>query len=135
MKNMRKLIAILIVLMTASLLVLGAAARDNATVEAPYFNVKPNIDGVISTAEWGQPTGSAIVYCGRKDYKYDENDNVLVSDYCFMDPSIVMYTNDISFDFWLRWDEQYFYIGVVSKDKYGLAATPASEASEDPEWK
>ena len=134
MKTMRKLVAVLIVLMTASLLVLGAAARDNTTVEAPYFNVKPTIDGVVSTAEWGQPTGSAIVYCGRKDYKYDEDDNVMCSAQCFMDPSIVMYVNDISFDFWLRWDEQYFYIAVVSKDKYGIAAELPKE-DEDPEWK
>ena len=79
------------------------------------------MDGNFSIEEWGQPTGSAIVFCGRNDYKYDDDDNVLVSDFCFMDPAKAMYVNDISFDFWLRWDEQYFYIGMVSKDKYGYA--------------
>ena len=121
---MKRTVTVLFALMLIALLAVGVCARDNTTVEAAYFNAKPNIDGNISIEEWGQPTGSAIVYCGRKDYKYDDNDNVLVSDFCFMDPGIVMYVNDISFDFWLRWDEQYFYIAMVSKDKYGYSKRP-----------
>ena len=129
---MKKITAAVFALLALSFLCFGLAARDNCTVEAPYFNVKPNIDGVITAAEWGQPTAYAIVYTGRSDYKYDDDDNVLTSDYCFCDPRRAMYVNDCSFDLWLRWDEQYFYIGVVSKDKYGLAAN--WNPAEEPEW-
>ena len=119
--EMKRTISVLFALMLIAILAVGICARDNTTVEAAYFNTKPTMDGNFSIEEWGQPTGSAIVSIGRNDYKYDDDDNVLVSDFCFMDPSLAMYPNDISFDFWLRWDEQYFYIGMVSKDKYGYA--------------
>ena len=133
--TMKRTLSVLFALMMIAVLALGICARDNTSVEAAYFNVKPNIDGNFSTDEWGQPTGSAIVYCGRNDYKYDDNDNVLVSDFCFFDPGKSMYTCDISFDFWLRWDEQYFYIGVVSKDQYGYAKAVQDYESKEAEWK
>ena len=129
---MKKFSAIIFALVVLTVLSLGLCARENTTVEAPYFNVKPLIDGVVSTAEWGQPTGSAIIYTGRSDYKYDDEDNVLVSDTCFGFVHRAMYVNDCSFDFWLRWDEQFFYIAVVSKDEYGLAANYNPDS--DPQW-
>ena len=122
------------VLTLCALSVIGVSARENTTVYAPYFNVAPTIDGVISTAEWGQPTGYATVYTGRNDYKYDDDDNVKVSDFCFYDGR-AMYINDISFDFWLRWDEKYFYIGMVSKDKYGYARHYEEQFFGDDEMK
>ena len=127
---MKRTLSVLFALMMIALLAVGLSARDNCTVEVPYFNVKPTIDGNFSIDEWGQPTASAIVYCGRNDYKYDDNDNVLVSDYCFYDGR-AMYTADISFDLWLRWDEQYFYIGMVSKDQYGYAKAPSNYGDDD----
>ena len=129
----KKYASMLIAVLAAAALVIPSAARENASVEAAYFNVRPEIDGVISYEEWGQPTGSALVYTGKNDYRYDDNDYFLASDYCFF-RSKAMYVNDISFDFWLRWDEQYFYIGVVSKDRYGLAAHYNPETGEDNKW-
>lgn len=121
MKNLKKLLPVFAAVLLIAALAISASAKDNTTVKAPKFTTAPVIDGVISTAEWGEPTAYAKVFVGRNDYKYDDEDNVMTSDFCFMDPSRVMYPNDITFDIWLRWDEQFFYIGVVSKDKYGLS--------------
>lgn len=130
---MKKIIAILMIVLTVAALGMTVGARDNTTVNAPYFNVKPTIDGVITEAEWGAPTGYAKVFMGRRDYQRDDNENVKVSDFCFMDESRCDYTNDLSFDFWIRWDETYVYIGVVSKDKYGYCN--GVTANEDPAYK
>lgn len=118
---MKKFWFVLLAVLMVATLGMAVGARENASVTAPYFSSAPTIDGVISTAEWGEPTAYAKVTLKRDWYAFDENDNVLVSEYCFMDPSRVLYANDLSFDLWLRWDNQYFYIGVVSKDQYGLA--------------
>ena len=122
MKKIRAIsvaLAVLTVLFAA--LALSVGAKENQTVEAKYFNKAPVIDGVVSVEEWGQPSASAIVYTGRNDYKYDDDDNVLCSPACFADVTRAMYVNDMSFDMWYRWDNQFFYIAVVSKDMYGYS--------------
>ena len=138
MKRIRMIpavLAVLTVLFTALALSVGVNAKDNLTVEAQYFNKAPVIDGAVSVEEWGQPTSSAIVYTGRKDYKYDDDDNVACSPACYADVTTALYVNDMSFDLWLRWDEQYFYIAVVSKDKYGYSNEYYEwDAADNPSW-
>lgn len=123
---MKKVITVFLAVVMLALLSLMVGARDNTTVEAPHFASAPAIDGVITEAEWGKPTAYAIISLGRRDYARDDEDNVIVSDFCYMDEARTPYTNDISFNLWLRWDEKNFYIGVVSKDKYGLSVNPES---------
>ena len=89
----------------------AASAKNIDYVEAQYFTSAPTIDGYISEAEWGEYTVMVeATDCETKDgsspWKFflywrtgDKND--YSSWYYYL---------------WLRWDENYFYIGLKNYD-------------------
>ncbi len=89
----------------------AASAKNIDYVQAQYFTSAPTIDGYISEAEWGEYTVMVeATDCETKDgsspWKFflywrtgDKND--YSSWYYYL---------------WLRWDENYFYIGLKNYD-------------------
>ena len=103
---MKKLLALSLVLLTALTLVVPMSAKDNETVEALYFDAPPVFDGVITEEEWGKPTvevkaGQATTYQ--------------------MGADVV----ELTMKLWLRWDEEYMYVGVTSPDTDGQSLQDA----------
>lgn len=99
---MRKIFAFTLVTILCVTMSLAISAKDIDKVEAPYFNIKPTIDGVVTAEEWGDvtvrvtPTQAASYYCDAGAGEID-----------------------ISFDLWVRWDETYLYIAAVTNDPDG----------------
>ncbi|MHB1151330.1 MAG: DOMON domain-containing protein [Eubacteriales bacterium] len=108
---MKKLIALALVTIMIFTLSLAVSAKDIDKVEAPYFNIKPVIDGVVTAEEWGDvtvritPTQAASYYCDAGAGEID-----------------------ISFDLWVRWDETNLYIAVVTNEPDGHSL-PAGEGN------
>ena len=115
------------VMMCASMLALFVSAGVNGTantsVEIGVLNKAPVMDGVITTEEWGEPVAHVLVGMARKNYAYDDNNNVAVSDYCYLCLGRLKYVNPLNFDLFLRWDADNLYIGVVAQDPYGYSVT------------
>lgn len=101
----------LMALMIIAMMSFAVSAKNNDKIEAPYFNIPPVIDGVVTLEEWGNvsvhvtPEQSASYYC-------DAGGGAL----------------DISFNMWLRWDETYLYIAVVTNEPDGHSL-PQGEGS------
>ncbi len=109
---MKKLLALaLVALMAAATVVPMSAGTAVEPVDALYFDEAPEIDGVITAEEWGEPTVSA----GEGGDAFYQTDKTKA---------------DISMDIYLRWDEEKFYIGVVSPDKDGQSI----QAGEGSTW-
>ncbi len=108
---MKKLITLALVTIMIVSMSYTVSAKDIDKVEAPYFNILPVIDGVVTSEEWGDvtvritPTQAASYYCDAGAGEID-----------------------ISFDLWLRWDEKYLYIAVVTNDPDGHSL-PAGEGN------
>ncbi|MBR6918462.1 MAG: hypothetical protein IKN38_09790 [Clostridia bacterium] len=95
-------------------------------VEAPYFDVKPNIDGIVSEAEWGNVSvivdqskvGNAIVLAETDSPEYNEYNT-----FFYRNPGAKVGYNatalNMSYRMWVRWDENYFYIAVKVSDPDG----------------
>ena len=103
---MKKILALSLVLLTALTLVVPMSAKDNETVEALYFDTPPVFDGVITEEEWGKPTvevkaGQATTYQ--------------------MGADVV----ELTMKLWIRWDEEYMYVGVTSPDTDGQSLQEA----------
>ena len=140
-KNLRKVLALILAVLTCSAMLgvfvsAGVNGTQNVTVDALYMPNAIVFDGNISKEEWGDPTYSVVVQCARKNFEFDDNNNISVSDFCYMDPSALKYINPLSFDIYLRWDADNFYIGVVALDPYGLSVYPEHpmyyEVEDDP---
>ncbi len=124
---MKRLSALFLSLLIIFPLIAGAIpvnahnADNIEDVEAKYFDVKPVIDGYISEAEWGEATvwvrqkpddpsqtpttaGDQVPYPNRFFYGTDSYDAE---------------ANEMEYFLWLRWDENYFYIGAKVYDPDG----------------
>ena len=114
MKRFAAALCAFVLLLVSSAFVLpvsAASAKNIDYVEAQYFTSAPTIDGYISEAEWGEYTVMVeATDCETKDgsspWKFflywrtgDKND--YSSWYYYL---------------WLRWDENYFYIGLKNYD-------------------
>ncbi len=115
---MKKIVSLLIVALmltaTLSMTFTSSAKADYIDyVEALYFETAPNIDGYITTAEWGEAT-----------FSVDSDDAVTKDD---TDPYMNRYFSwrtgydmvHMSYQVWLRWDENFYYVGVKVKDEDG----------------
>ncbi len=97
-------------------------------VEALYFENEPTIDGSITEAEWGAVTRHMDSSVASN---YNESKSLYAS-YFYWEgaASGTEYQGTgLEYDLWLRWDENYFYVGVKVRDydghslKHGLNNT------------
>ncbi|MBE6688383.1 MAG: hypothetical protein E7588_03775 [Ruminococcaceae bacterium] len=109
----RFLAVVLAVMMLSTLVVFVNAERDYEVVELLQFTTAPKIDGVITEAEWGKPT--VRVQPDQKTTDYVDQDGVEEAE------------ENIWFDLWLRWDANYYYIGMYLPDTTHYL--PASETN------
>ncbi len=127
---MKKLISMLIV---AVMIVATFAAAIPAgavfglpvqEVEALYFDAKPEIDGIVTDAEWGEPTAIADQADVGNSIVVVETDTPEANDYntfFYRNPagSYDVTLLNMSYTIWLRWDESYYYVAVKVKDPDG----------------
>lgn len=121
---MKKLISLLIVtvmVFAAFEAVIPAAAVVGSvdTVEVPYFDVKPTIDGIVSEAEWGESS----VYVDRDDAATID-DTAPVNNRFFMRNTAAVpgFDQDLytmQYELWMRWDENFYYVAAKVKDPDG----------------
>ncbi|MBR6917359.1 MAG: hypothetical protein IKN38_04170 [Clostridia bacterium] len=95
-------------------------------VDAPYFDVKPKIDGIVSEEEWGYASvfasqayvGSSIVLTEEDDPDYNDYNT-----FFYRNPGAKSGYDaekyNMSYTLWLRWDEDYFYIAAKVADPDG----------------
>ena len=90
-----------------------AIADDIDYVDALYFENAPTVDGYISDAEWGEYSVFVeALDCATID------DNSPYSRFFYNRVSATNMDDYVNFSYyvWLRWSEQYFYIGVKVND-------------------
>lgn len=94
----------------------NAAAANIDYVEAYYFTSAPTIDGYITEAEWGKAT----VHVDSDDAA-TVDDSKPFKNFFYWQPNVNPDDQDarLSYDLWLRWDENYFYIGAKVLDVDG----------------
>lgn len=104
----------MMIILLCSVLTVFSAAVDYPVREfeksyALYFETAPEFDGVIGADEWGEPT-LVLKDDGTiaSSFSMRKGDTGILAD-----PSN---TPDESCSIWLRWDEQYFYVGVEYPD-------------------
>ncbi len=97
---MKKIISIILVLAMAMSMICTVSAegdeKKHAIIELLQFDIKPNIDGVVSNAEWGQPIAEANA---QNHVCYAHKD-----------------TPEISFTIWMGYDFEGLYIAIKNKD-------------------
>ena len=93
-------------------------------VEAPYFDVKPTIDGVVSPEEWGEP--SVVVNQAEvENSKFVvEGDTPSANDYntfFYRNPAATYDAENLNMKYtlWIRWDENFFYFAAKVNDPDG----------------
>ena len=118
-KIVSMLIAAVMLIATFAAAIPVAAFDGVEEVEALYFDVKPNIDGIVTEEEWGTRT----TYVDQKDAATIEDSNPVNNRFFYRNPAAVpgFDTTQYSmyYDLWLRWDEDYYYVAVKVKDPDG----------------
>ncbi len=127
MKKTLSFMIVLVMILTTAQFALPAAAIEGlpvAEVEAPYFDVKPTFDGIVSEEEWGEPT----VWVDQQDaaqviFAEDRPDASEFNTFFYRNPGAGHgydpETLSMSYMLWLRWDEDYFYMAVKVNDPDG----------------
>ncbi len=106
--------AMLLSLSTALAYTSNAKADYIDYVDALYFTSEPNLDGIITEAEWGSPTVTVDGWDATTLYDKDPYMNRF---FYWADPASSQL--ELYYTLWLRWDENYFYIGAKVKDPDG----------------
>lgn len=111
---MRKILAALLAaVMLCTLIVSVSAEIPNEEVEVLKFTTAPKFDGVITEDEWGKPT--VVVKETQATTEYRDVYDVEEAD------------ANLYFNLWIRWDENYYYIGITAPDTtHGLAKSEGS---------
>ena len=100
-------------------------------VEALYFEVKPNIDGIVTEAEWGPMT----TYVDQRDAATIEDTQPVNNRFFYRNPAAVpgfdttLYS--MYYELWLRWDEDYYYVAVRAKDPDGHSLKNAKKQTKN----
>ena len=99
--------------------VVANAARSNVTVDVPYMNFKPTIDGKISYEEWGEPTIIA-----NKANAVERSEDGTGPDKDYPDGNLYFSHHigtvaDLAWKGWIRWDETYMYFAFEVVDTDG----------------
>jgi len=111
---MRKILALTLVfvMVFATALTVSAANgnTENETVEAKFFSKAPTFDGVITAAEWGDPTVK-VTNTYKTAFQVDNG------------------SGPLTMDIYLRWDANFFYVGVTSPDTDGQSLPAGADGS------
>lgn len=113
--------ALVIMMLAAIFAVPTAAAQSNVDVDALKFTEQPTIDGIISEEEWGEVT--VTVRAKEAATKEDEEVNELNTYIEYDDPNIF---ENMYYDLWLRYDDEYLYVAAKVHDVDGHAAPNAN---------
>lgn len=116
---MKKLLSFLMVaMMLSSLLALAVSAEQtNMEVTIPKFSAQPTLDGCVSAEEWGDVTVHMVT-----DGAATQNDNEIGYNDEYGLRNIFYYyaveglSDALSYDLWIRWDDQYLYVAAVVND-------------------
>lgn len=116
--------ALVCMMLAAMVAVPASAAQSNVDANALKFTAQPTIDGVISEEEWGAPTLTvkANEAAVKEDAELGVNQFNTYFEYAeggIQDPLLL---EKMAYDFWLRYDDDYFYIAVKVNDPNGHAA-------------
>lgn len=120
MKKTLSLLLVVVMLLSAAVIAVPTSALASASdidyVEALYFEPgkRPTIDGYISTEEWG--TATLTVEASDAATKDDTSP---YSTFLYWRTGGRDDYTGIKYDLWLRWSEDYFYIGVKVNDPDG----------------
>lgn len=112
------IVAVMIVATFVAAIPVSAAGVDE--VYAPYFDVKPTIDGIVSTEEWGPAT--VVVDQKKASNAEDPKSNTkffLRNSNPAPGPGYDSQNLTMHYEMWLRWDENYFYVAVKVTDPDG----------------
>ncbi len=124
---MKKLLSLGLALLMIFAVVAGvipanaAGAANTEDVEAKYFDVEPVIDGYISEAEWGEAT----VFVQENPSDPNQKPTTIggttpyPNRFFYNEASYAVDSLDMEYYLWLRWDENYFYIGAKITDPDG----------------
>ena len=125
MKKIVSMLIVFIMVMTTAVFAIPAGAKEGLPVdevEAPYFDVKPIIDGIVSEEEWGEPTvwvdqqDAAQVVLPEDNPEASEHNTFF---YRLPGGGFDVETLNMSYMMWLRWDEDNFYVAVKAYDPDG----------------
>lgn len=113
---MKKIISVILacIMLSALFVMPASAAQSNVDVSALKFTKQPTFDGVISEEEWGAMTFS--VKGSEAAAKGDEAVNEFNTYIEFEEEEI---REAMQYDVWLRWDAEFFYLGVIVHDPDG----------------
>ncbi len=119
---MRKLVslvmALVMIVSAMAVSAIGASAEmgdyDIDYVEALYFTAAPTIDGYITEEEWG-----AVTIEMQNDWCATKDDSAPYYNSFFYWKGGTPESNPMEADIWLRWDENYYYVGVKVRDYDG----------------
>ncbi|MBQ7827582.1 MAG: hypothetical protein IJ386_04880 [Clostridia bacterium] len=129
----RILSSILAVATIASVMLFPTSAENNSVtqeVDVLYFSQKPTFDGVINADEWGEKSFTVSGADAAKpgdaapaatntfafyEHKYDAVTKVISE----IDEVNKAKNDLITYDVWLRWDAEYFYMAAKVKDPDG----------------
>lgn len=105
-------------MLSAALALPASAAQSNVDVDALRFTEPPTIDGIISEEEWGAVT--VTVRANEAATKEDDAVNRYNTYIEYDDPNIF---ENMYYDLWLRYDDDYFYVAARVHDVDGHAAS------------
>ena len=118
-KLVSMLIAAIMLVAAISAAIPVSAFEGVEEVEALYFDVKPNIDGIVTEAEWGPYT----TYVSQADAATIEDSQPVNNRFFYRNPGAVpgfdTTVYSMYYELWLRWDENYYYVAVRVKDPDG----------------
>lgn len=115
---MKKIISVVLacVLLSAMFVMPLSAAQSNVDVSALKFTKQPTFDGVISEEEWGAKT---VTVKGSEAATNDDEEVNEFNTYMYFETEDVQ--EGMSYDLWLRWDAEYFYVAAVVHDPDGFS--------------
>ena len=116
---MKKLVSFLMVaFMLTSILALSVSAEQtNMEVTIPKFTAMPTFDGVVSAEEWGDVTVHMVTEGAATaedtEIGYNEEYGLRNIFYYF---ALEGMSDSLSYDLWIRWDDQYLYVAAIVND-------------------
>lgn len=106
---------LVIIILSGVLALPSFAQRTNVSVDALRFTKRPEFDGVLSEAEWGPMT---ISVKGSEAATMEDDSVNEFNTYTEFETEAMK--DLLGFDLWLRWDDDYFYMGAIVHDPDGL---------------
>ncbi|MEA4831955.1 MAG: InlB B-repeat-containing protein [Oscillospiraceae bacterium] len=109
-KSLFLILALLFVMASFPFAVSASVERMQDAACVRKFDAKPTVDGVISESEWGKPTRTV------------KDDGTLCSVISMRVGNTGKFADapknpDQTYDIWLRWDNDFFYMAVKTADK------------------